>query len=102
VVDACLRIILAEQAELVGAGEPRRQAQSKYLGPPRMTFQPNDYGDDYTKRTCLWGEFNTPTSDAGPGDGWEQDAPPLAVARPGRATSVTPAGFARAFFEANA
>jgi hypothetical protein len=31
-----------------------------YLGPPRMTYQPNEYGDPYTKRTCLWGEFNTP------------------------------------------
>jgi hypothetical protein len=45
--------------EVVGAREPRRQARPL----PRaaaMTFNPNDYGDPYTKRTCLWGEFNTP------------------------------------------
>jgi hypothetical protein len=30
------------------------------LGRPYLTFDPADYGDNYTKRTDLWGYFNEP------------------------------------------
>lgn len=30
------------------------------LGKPPLTFQPCDYGDNYTKKTDLWGYFNMP------------------------------------------
>lgn len=30
------------------------------LGKWKMTFQPHEYGDPWTKRTCLWGDFNIP------------------------------------------
>lgn len=30
------------------------------LGKPYLTFNPNDYGDSYTKKTDLWGYFNLP------------------------------------------
>ena len=32
----------------------------KLLGEPRLIFNPSDYGDPYTKKTLLWGEFNIP------------------------------------------
>ncbi len=33
----------------------------QFLGKPSLTFSPNDYGDNYTKQTDLWGYFNIPT-----------------------------------------
>jgi len=91
-----------------------------YLGKPKILFQPYEYGDPWTKKTCLWGKFNVPVKapvePAGqwidrvnqkgiidhlgylPPD-WVHKLPPS----PDRAKlrSVTPAGFAQAFFEAN-
>ena len=31
-----------------------------FLGHPVLEFNPYDYGDNYKKRTCLWGYFNMP------------------------------------------
>jgi len=31
-----------------------------FLGDPCFQFDPNEYGDPYTKRTHLWGVFNKP------------------------------------------
>lgn len=31
-----------------------------YLGVPRFTYDPSEYGEDYTKLTSLWGNFNIP------------------------------------------
>ena len=31
------------------------------LGKPPLTFSPNDYGANYTKKTDLWGYYNIPT-----------------------------------------
>jgi hypothetical protein len=82
---------------------------------PDYTFDPWEYGDDYTKRTCLWtgggfvmppkvraGDlFAAPTEHQGP-----IDKTRIHHASPGpeRANirSITPAGFARAVYEANA
>lgn len=40
---------------------------TRFLGAPKFTFQPHEFGgwldpiaDEYTKRTCLWGNFNIP------------------------------------------
>jgi hypothetical protein len=101
VVDACCRLILAARPVWWVLENPAGRL-SRYLGPPRMTFQPNDYGDPYTKLTCLWGEFNTPQRTPVPAVegskmhrlGPSEDRAAL--------RSVTPAGFAHAFFEANA
>jgi hypothetical protein len=100
IVDACCRIILAARPAWWALENPAGKL-SKYLGPPRMTFQPNDYGDDYTKFTCLWGVFNTPTRTPVPAVAGSKmhrlgPSPERAALR-----SVTPAGFARAFYEAN-
>ena len=33
----------------------------KFLGKPRFSFHPNEYGANYKKKTLLWGRFNSPT-----------------------------------------
>jgi len=79
----------------------------QFLGKPVFTFQPYHYGDYYSKKTDLWGYFNNPKkTPLGPlekelvnrkfiesigGNNDEKKAK----------RSVTPAGFARAFYEAN-
>jgi hypothetical protein len=78
---------------------------SSYWRKPDYTFQPWQYGDTYTKKTCLWtgGGFVMP-------DAWHVRKPAGTVesihlmppsADRGDKRSVTPAGFARAVFEAN-
>jgi hypothetical protein len=32
----------------------------RFLGYPVLEFDPFEYGDGYTKRTCIWGLFNKP------------------------------------------
>ena len=32
----------------------------RYLGHPVLIFNPYDFGDGYKKKTCLWGFFNIP------------------------------------------
>jgi len=72
-----------------------------YLGKPRLYFDPCDYGDPYTKKTCLWGRFNKPDrkpiKPAGKNPIWNM--PPSFERQMKR--SITPLGFARAFYEAN-
>lgn len=80
-----------------------------FLGYPIMTFDPYDFGDNYKKKTCLWGYFNEP------------ECKPIVCDKPkfdrlstreihgehygklDRQTrrAITPSGFAKAFFEAN-
>jgi hypothetical protein len=78
---------------------------SSYWRKPDHSFQPWQYGDPYTKKTCLW-----------TGHGFEMP-PPLITERPvdteervwrmapsadrGDKRSETPMGFARAVFQAN-
>ena len=31
-----------------------------FLGKPAFTYTPYDFGDNYSKRTALWGQFNAP------------------------------------------
>jgi hypothetical protein len=70
------------------------------IGEPRLKFDPCEYGDPYTKRTYLYGRFNErlPKTPVLPLFGslmhrmsgsWKEQR------------SVTPMGFARAFFLAN-
>lgn len=69
----------------------------------KMTFDPCDYGDPYTKKTILWGDFNTnlkkqpvPVTDnrIHHAPGWDK-------VKQKTIRSTTPAGFATAFFNAN-
>ncbi len=99
-VDACVRIAWVQQP-LWWALENPVGRLSWFLGPPQLSFDPADYGDPYTKRTLLWGRFTAPPKrriQATEGSKMHRLPP-----SPERQTlrSVTPAGFARAFFEAN-
>ena len=100
VVDACCRIILAARPVWWVLENPAGKL-SRYLGPPRWTFNPNDYGEDYTKFTCLWGNFQPPEKCPVPATaGSKMHLLPPSEDR-ARLRSLTPAKFAQAFFEVN-
>ena len=101
VVDACCRIILTHRPLWWVLENPVGRLR-RWLGPPRMMFDPADYGDPYTKRTCLWGDFNEPLMTHRV-EATEGSRMHLLPPSPERAMlrSVTPSGFAAAFFEAN-
>jgi DNA repair protein RadC/predicted ABC-type ATPase len=69
----------------------------------RLVFDPFMYGDDYTKRTQIWGEFNAdlPTAIVNPAQGSKVHK--LRGDNPDdkRERSLTPEGFAYAFWMAN-
>jgi hypothetical protein len=74
------------------------------LPPWRLSFDPNHIGDPYTKKTLLWGRFNAdlPIAPVEPTEGSKMHSQyggkSLATKN---ARSVTPEGFAYAFFMAN-
>jgi hypothetical protein len=93
-VCACLRIIALARPRWWALENPGSGLLRRWLGPPRETFQPCDYGDAWTKLTALWGNFALPR---------KSPVPPLS-GMPGSTAAeraITPPGFARAFFEAN-
>lgn len=106
VADACLRIVAVCRPKWWALENPVGRL-SRYYGPPQFTFNPSDFGDPYTKRTCLWGNFTPPmplfvgeNMAVAPVEGskmWKLPPSPERQAL----RSVTPAGFARAFFKAN-
>jgi hypothetical protein len=100
VVDACLRIVHVSKPTWWALENPIGTL-ARYLGPPSMYFDPWEYGDPYTKRTALWGVFNKPRKSRV----IPAEKSPIHHMAPGpdRAArrSITPAGFAQAFFEAN-
>ena len=77
------------------------------LGRWKMTFNPCDYGDPYTKKTCLWGEFNTnlPKTPVEPERVCAQGSWVQRLGGSSERTktlrSITPQGFAAAFAKAN-
>ena len=106
-VNACLRIVLQVRPAWWALENPKGHL-SKWLGRPRDVFQPCDFGDPWTKETALWGEFTVPAR--GPFVEPKGGGPFCAECDGERASSwcndpahraITPAGFARAFFEAN-
>lgn len=100
VVDACLRIVTVTQPVFWCLENPVGRLVH-YLGKPAMYFNPCNYGDPYTKKTCLWGKFNAPERD--------EVEPTLGSKmhlmcpheKRHELRSITPQGFAQAFFEAN-
>jgi len=100
VVDACLRIILITKPIFWALENPVGRL-CKFLGRPRFYFNPCDFGDSYTKKTCLWGEFNIPKlNPVEPVLGTKMLFLPPSKDRK-MLRSITPQGFAKAFFEAN-
>lgn len=95
----------------------------RFLGHPVLVWNPYDYGDPYQKKTCLWGFFNIPrknpcmeytknyihhiTPSGTIGKKFDQLlSKEIHGEYYGKLTrqerrSITPAGFAKAFFEAN-
>lgn len=74
------------------------------LPPWRLSFDPNHIGEPYTKKTLLWGRFNAdlPVAPVDPVEGskmWAQYGGKSQATK--NARSVTPEGFAYAFFMAN-
>ncbi len=104
-VDACLRFVAVCRPAWWALENPVGRLR-RWLGPPRLMFDPCDFGDPYTKRTLLWGDFTAPAKRSvapvrsSPQGSWIQRLGGKSE-RTKTLRSVTPAGFARAFFEAN-
>ena len=109
IVDACLDIIDIIKPEWWVLENPvgrLSRLRPDRLGKPRMYIQPYEYGDPWTKKTCLWGNFTEPEKNI---------VEPIRFTKQGswtqkyggsslntkRNRSVTAPGFAQAFKEAN-
>lgn len=105
IVDACLRMVAVCRPTWWALENPVGRLR-RWLGPPRMAFDPCDYGDPYTKRTLLWGDFQEPAkSPVEPERVCSQGSWIMRLGGSSERTktlrSMTPPGFARAFFQAN-
>lgn len=126
-VQACLRVIWSCQYRLVNqysqkptlkfwALENPNGHLKYFLGKPAFEFDPYDFGDIYSKRTHLWGWFNEPIKTHGkPARILNKKFDRLSMQEirsigdnifRNKATrqelrSITPQGFAKAFYEAN-
>ena len=127
-VKRCMEIIWNQQYNLVSeysklttlkfwALENPRGFLRYFLGNPPLEFTPADYGDNYKKRTQIWGNFNEPvkTPIQCTARKFDQtlmeDLPELPegfIYNPGCGLdkrqvrrSITPSGFAQAFYLAN-
>lgn len=128
VVKACLRVIEWCEPAWWALENPVGYLRQYMSTPPRLTFQPWEYGDPWTKRTDIWGRFDAPRKlfkrwEDVPGKlplytrpgrskpnfaylhkSAHKDIPQLAFADPKTDAdfrAITPPGFAQAFFEAN-
>lgn len=105
ILTACLRII-ATARPIFWAIENPVGRMRKLLGEPQLIFDPCDYGDPYTKKTLLWGVFNKPVKNpvtpirANKQGSWIQGLGGKSD-RTKELRSMTPQGFAQAFFQAN-
>lgn len=126
VVNAC-KAIIEKCNPIFWAMENPVGFLRQYIGKPAFTFQPWWFGDAWTKKTDIWGNFNNPKRIF---NNWN-DVPKLPIyTRPNREKpsiaylhksaqslipqlggfsvrtdadlrAITPPGFAKAFFEAN-
>ena len=135
VVRGCIRVIETAKPAFWALENPvgRLRHCVPEIGEWEYTFQPTDYGDPWTKRTCIWGEHNTPAKHyvepvgSYQGSGHSRHGATLGIVDhplmllgenevflrpdwvhrlppgPNRAAlrSITPPGFANAFYEAN-
>lgn len=114
IADACLRLVALLRPQWWALENPVGRL-SRYYGPPVMWFDPADYAaladepgqESYTKRTGLWGDFTPPLplfvgqlTAREPVLGSKMHRLPPSPER-AMLRSITPSGFARAFFEAN-
>jgi hypothetical protein len=100
VVAACMQIIITSFPVFWALENPVGRLRS-ILGPPTMYFNPCDYGDPYTKKTALWGNFNKPKKyPITPIEGSKIHLMSPSKKRQ-ELRSITPPGFAQEFFKAN-
>lgn len=100
VLTACLAIIAKKNPAWWCLENPVGRLV-RYIGKWDQAFHPFDYGDPYTKKTCLWGRFKMPPkSPVLPLEGSKMHRLPDNADR-AMLRSITPPGFAKAFFEAN-
>lgn len=84
-----------------------------FLGHPVFKFHPFEFGDGYTKLTCLWGHFNKPKKSVHFARTYQRSFEHLLLGEIKKIRSmsditmrhdlraVTPPGFAEAFYQAN-
>ena len=128
IVIACLNIIWACQyktspkktkSSLIfwALENPGRGFLKWFLGKPALTFNPYDFGDAYKKETALWGLFNPPRNSPIPMQlramkqfghlridelpGYQECMDRNIHDKGSTCRSITPPGFANAFYEAN-
>ena len=105
IMDACMRIIFVCDPVFWCLENPVGRMKY-YIGEPVLSFNPCDYGDPYTKKTLLWGKFNFPEKNrVDPERVCGQGSWLMKLGGKSEKTkmlrSITPPGFAKAFFEAN-
>lgn len=106
-VSACLRIVFVCRPKFWVLENPMGLLR-KYLGPPKITIQPYWFGESYSKRTDLWGEFNIPQFSPVRLTPMEiyamkqntRKLPDIGLSLADR-RAVAPLKFSRAFYEAN-
>lgn len=111
ICSACCRVILTSQPKFWAIENPAHGLLKKWLGEPKLTFNPWQYGDNYQKHTALWGHFNIPkpTVTIKPigiknfSTLLSKEIYPeyLGLYTRQERRAITPPGFAKAFFEAN-
>jgi len=102
IVDACLRLVVITKPVWWALENPVGKL-TRYLGKAPMYFQPWMYGDPYSKLTGIWGEYHepakTPVENTEGSKMWSNYGGKSERTKTAR--SMTPQGFARAFFKAN-
>lgn len=106
VADACLRFVALCNPVWWALENPVGRLVH-YYGKPAYSFHPYQFGDPYTKKTNLWGEFTPPLplfvgklTEVEPTEGSKMWRLPPSQERQNM-RSETPAGFAQAFFRSN-
>lgn len=100
IVDACLRIILISKPKFWALENPVGRLR-KWLGIPQWSFHPYEYGEPYTKQTYLWGDFTPPILGKQIIPIKHKHGSFNIIGRNSEVRSITPPGFAKAFYEAN-
>lgn len=107
-VDACVRLAWVLKPEWWVLENPVGKLP-KWLGDPRMYFHPHYYGDPYEKKTALYGDFCTDLrmkyvepegKRPGMPNAWYSKVGGNSAATK-EYRSMTPPGFAQAFYAAN-
>jgi site-specific DNA-cytosine methylase len=110
VVAACMRVILTARPKFWALENPLGYLVN-WLKAPQYIFDAWEFGDNYQKRTALWGEFNLPEKTVSIKPKGivkfsmlkSRDIAPeyFGILDRQARRAVTPKGFAKAFFSAN-